>query len=46
VKNKWNIGFEWVVTGIALISVVFLLIQSEQNGHESAIAPSYSNKVH
>lgn len=27
-KNKWNIGFEWGVSGMAVIGVIFLLLQS------------------
>lgn len=44
-KNKWNIGFEWVVTSIALISVVFLFSQAEQAGHQSSPTPSFSQNA-
>lgn len=31
-KCNWNIGFEWMVTGAAVIGVIVLLIYGEGKG--------------
>ena len=31
-NRNWNIGFEWVVTGAAVIGVIFLLITGGEGG--------------
>lgn len=31
-KFNWNIGFEWVVTGAAVIGVIALMIAGEKTG--------------
>lgn len=31
-KCNWNIGFEWMVTGAAVIGVIVLLIYAEGKG--------------
>ena len=31
-KNRWMIGFEWIVTGVALLWVVLLAVHGEDRG--------------